>query len=172
MFRNCNKVISRSTKLIWRSFSDDKNYTFEALKLKKYIKNYDIPTGSNIRNQTMSTLSDIPSVNVDDNNIKKNNIKNKSASTARNEKSNDYILGSALSPRDKNIIDIETEKVDLKAKIIALEAMISKLEVKREEVEMAMKQIESDIGSCTVQVRQNCSNYPRNYQPKKIYIIV
>ena len=65
------KVISRSTKLLSRSF---KNYTFEASQLKNYMKNYDITTGSKIRNQTMSTLSDIPSANVDDNNIKKNNI--------------------------------------------------------------------------------------------------
>jgi len=68
--------------------------------------------------------------------------KNKSTSTALNEKSHDYILGSELSPKENIISDIETEIIDLKAKI-------SKLEVKRKEVEMTIKQIESDIGKCT-----------------------
>ncbi len=138
------KIISRSTILLSRSF---KNYTFEASQLKNYMKYYDITTGSKIRNQTMSTLSDIPSVNEDDNNIKKNNINNKSASIARNENSHDYILGSELSPKDKKNSDIDTEIVGMKAKI-------TKLEVKREEVKIAIKQIERDMSKCTSKTDQ------------------
>jgi hypothetical protein len=74
--------------------------------------------------------------------------------TEINEKSNDDILGSELSPKDKNIIDIDTEKVNLKKKIIALEAKIITLEVKREEVEVAIKQIENDMSKCTSKTDQ------------------
>jgi hypothetical protein len=70
---------------------------------------------------------------TDLNNIRKNkldnNKQNKSASTARNENSHDYILGSEVSHKDKKISDIDTEIVDLKAKIITLE-------VDREEVKV------------------------------------
>jgi len=138
------KVISRSTKLLSRII---KNYTFEASQFQNYVKNYDITTGSKIRNQTMSTLSNIPLVNVDDNNIKKNNINNKSASTARNENSHDYILGSELSQKDKKISDMDIEIVDLKAKIITLE-------VDREEVKVTIKQIENDMSKCTSKTDQ------------------
>jgi predicted nucleic acid-binding Zn-ribbon protein len=67
--------------------------------------------------------------------------------TELNEKSNDDILGSELSSKDKKFRDIETEIVDLKAKIITLE-------VKREEVEVALKQIEGDMFECTSKTDQ------------------
>ena len=75
--------------------------------------------------------------------------KNKSTSTALNEKSHDYILGSELSPKENIISDIETEIIDLKAKISKLEVKRKEERGKRKEVEMAIKQIESDIGKCT-----------------------
>ena len=80
-------------------------------------------------------------------NNKDNNKQNKSASTARNENYNDYILASALSPKDKKISDIDTEIVYLKAKIITLE-------VDREEVKVAIKQFESDMSKCTSKTDQ------------------
>lgn len=46
MFSGYKKIVPRSTKLFWRSFSDERNYTFETLvemQLKSCLHNKEYP---------------------------------------------------------------------------------------------------------------------------------